>query len=130
MYKNYLLAGALLCFSLLAAIGNAQIRSGTITGSAQDSSGAAIVDADVTVTNSATNVSYTTKTNGAGLFTVPYLEDGTYSVAVTKAGFETFAEDGVHLDPAATARVAATLRVGSASAKVEVTASAGATANR
>jgi trimeric autotransporter adhesin len=123
MYKNYLLAGALLCFSLVAAIGNAQIRSGTITGSAQDSSGAAIVDADVTVTNSATNVSYTTKTNGAGLFTVPYLEDGTYSVAVTKAGFETFAEDGVHLDPAATARVAATLRVGSATAKVEVTAS-------
>jgi hypothetical protein len=123
MYKNYLLAGALLCFSLITAIGNAQIRSGTITGSAQDSSGAAIVDADVTVTNSATNVSYTTKTNGAGLFTVPYLEDGTYSVAVTKAGFETFAEDGVHLDPAATARVAATLRVGSATAKVEVTAS-------
>jgi hypothetical protein len=123
MFRNSLLAGALLCFSLLAAIGNAQIRSGTITGSAMDSSGAAIVDADVTVTNSATNVAYTTKTSGAGLFTVPYLEDGTYSVAVTKAGFETFTENDVHLDPAATARVAAILRVGSATAKVEVTAS-------
>src|SRR5580698_3071900 len=123
MFRNSLLAGALLCFSLLAAIGNAQIRSGTITGSAMDSSGAAIVDADVTVTNSATNVAYTTKTSGAGLFTVPYLEDGTYSVSVTTAGFETFTEDDVHLDPAATARVAAILRVGSATAKVEVTAS-------
>jgi hypothetical protein len=123
MFRNSLLAGALLCFSFLAAIGNAQIRSGTITGSAMDSSGAAIVDADVTVTNSATNVAYTTKTSGAGLFTVPYLEDGTYSVAVTKAGFETFTENDVHLDPAATARVAAILRVGSATAKVEVTAS-------
>ena len=83
-----------------------------------------MTDADVTVTNTATNVSYTAKTNQAGLFTVPYLEDGTYSVAVTKAGFETFTETDVHLDPSATARVAATLRVGSASARVEVTASA------
>ena len=124
MFKNLRLAGALLCLSLLAATGNAQIRSGTITGSAQDATGAVITDANVTVINSATNVSYTTKTNQAGLFTVPYLEDGTYSVVVTKAGFETFTEDGVHLDPSETARVAATLRVGTASARVEVTASA------
>ena len=123
MFKRRLVAGMLLCLSLLAATGNAQIRSGTITGSAQDATGAVITDAVVTVTNTATNVSYTTKTNQAGLFTVPYLEDGTYSVVVTKAGFETFTENNVHLDPSQTARVAATLSVGSASAKVEVTAS-------
>ncbi len=123
MFKRRLVAGMLLCLSLLAATGNAQIRSGTITGSAQDATGAVITDAVVTVTNTATNVSYTTKTNQAGLFTVPYLEDGTYSVVVTKAGFETFTENNVHLDPSETARVAATLSVGSASAKVEVTAS-------
>ena len=92
MYKNYLVAGAFLCYSLLAAIGNAQIRSGTITGSAQDPSGAVITDADVTVTNSATNVSYTTKTNEAGLFTVPYLEEEPIPSPVTKGGFETFTE--------------------------------------
>ena len=124
MFQNRRVAGTLLCLTLLAATGNAQIRSGTITGSAQDASGAVVTDADVTVTNTATNVSYTTRTNQAGLFTVPYLEDGTYSVAVTKAGFETFTETSVHLDPSQTARVAATLRVGSASARVEVTASA------
>src|SRR5271156_3680996 len=109
MFKNRRFAGALLCLSLLAAAGNCQIRSGTITGSAQDPSGAVITDAEVTVTNTATNVSYTTKTNQAGLFTVPYLEDGTYSVVVAKAGFETFTENSVHLDPSETARVAAKL---------------------
>jgi hypothetical protein len=124
MFKRRRVASTLLCLSLLATTGNAQIRSGTITGSALDTTGAAITDADVTVTNTGTNVSYNTKTNQAGLFTVPYLEDGTYSVSVTKAGFETFAEDNVHLDPSQTARVAATLRVGSATAKVEVTAAA------
>ncbi len=124
MFKKITVVGTFLCLALLAAPGNAQIRSGTITGSAQDATGAVITDADVTVTNTATNVSYSTKTNQAGLFTVPYLEEGTYSVAVTKAGFETFTENDVHLDPSETARVAATLRVGSASAKVEVTASA------
>jgi hypothetical protein len=124
MFQNRRVAAAFLCLTLLTATGNAQIRSGTITGSAQDASGAVVTDADVTVTNTATNVSYATKTNQAGLFTVPYLEDGTYSVAVTKAGFETFTETSVHLDPSETARVAATLRVGSASARVEVTASA------
>ena len=124
MFKHRRVASTLLCLSLLAATGNAQIRSGTITGSALDTSGAAITDAEVTVTNTGTNVSYNTKTNQAGLFTVPYLGDGTYSVSVTKAGFETFTEDNVHLDPSETARVAATLRVGSATAKVEVTASA------
>ena len=101
MFQNRRVAAAFLCLTLLVATGNAQIRSGTITGSALDASGAVVTDADVTVTNTATNVSYTTRTNQAGLFTVPYLEDGTYSVAVTKAGFETFTETSVHLDPSA-----------------------------
>src|ERR1700733_3730075 len=75
MFKRRRVASTLLCLSLLATTGNAQIRSGTITGSALDTTGAAITDADVTVTNTGTNVSYNTKTNQAGLFTVPYLED-------------------------------------------------------
>ncbi len=109
---------------LLAPEAYAQIKSGTITGSVKDPSGAVVTGADVSVTNTGTNVSYATKTNQSGLFTVPYLEEGTYSVAITKGGFETFTETAVHLNPSETARVDAILQVGSASAKVEVTASA------
>src|ERR1700761_5361537 len=115
MFKKSRITSMLLALALLALPGRAQIRSGTITGSVLDASGAAITDANVTVSNTATNVSYSTHTNQDGLFTVPYLENGTYSVVVTKTGFETFTEDGLHLDPSATVRVAAVLRVGATS---------------
>ncbi|HEV2275538.1 MAG TPA: TonB-dependent receptor [Acidobacteriaceae bacterium] len=114
----------LLLLLLLIPGGYAQIKSGTITGSVKDPSGAVVADADVTVTNIGTNAVYSTKTTQAGLFTVPYLENGTYSVSITKSGFENFTESGVRLNPSETARVDAALRVGSASAKVEVLATA------
>jgi Carboxypeptidase regulatory-like domain len=112
------------CLFLVAATGFAQIRSGTITGSVTDQSGAVVMDASVTVTDSETNIAYPTKTTGAGFYTVPYLQPGIYSVSVSKAGFETFTESGIHLDPSQTARVDATLRIGSAAARIEVTAAA------
>jgi hypothetical protein len=124
MFSIRLTLCALFSLLLAAATGSAQIRSGTITGLVTDPSGAVVTDADISVTNTGTNVGYTTKTSQSGLFTVPYLEDGTYSVSIQKSGFETFTENNVHLNPSETVRVDAALRVGSANTKVEVTASA------
>ncbi len=45
---------------IIPAIG--QVRSGIITGSVEDSSGATLTDANVTVTDTGTNISYSTKT--------------------------------------------------------------------
>jgi trimeric autotransporter adhesin len=98
----------------------AQIRSGTITGGVTDPSHAAIPDAEVTVTNTATNISNTTKTTQAGAYTVPYLETGTYLITIVKTGFETFKATDVRLDSSQTARVDATLTLGSTGALVEV----------
>jgi len=102
----------------------AQIRSGTITGTVTDPSGALVVDATVVVTNAGTNVASTTKTTTAGDYTVPYLEAGTYTISVTKAGFETFETTGVRIASSQTARIDAMLRLGSTGTKVEVTATA------
>lgn len=55
---------------------HAQIRSSTITGTITEKTGAVVPDADVMVTETATQVSYPTKTNKDGLYTVPYLESG------------------------------------------------------
>lgn len=115
---------ALLCLLLIAPCIGAQIRSGTITGSVTDPSGATVADAQVTVKNTGTNEASSTKTAQTGSFTVPYLETGTYTVTVVKAGFETYTETGLHLDPSQTARVDATLKLGSTSSNVEVHASA------
>src|ERR1700730_10966148 len=114
----------LLCFSLLIRPAGAQIRSGTITGSVVDPSGALVADADVVATNTGTNVSSSTKTTSAGVYTVPYLEAGTYLISITKAGFETFEATGVRIESSQTARVDAMLRLGSTGTKIEVVATA------
>ena len=106
----------------MAPDANAQIRSGTITGLATDPSGAVIVGADVTVTNTGTHETYSTTTTDTGLYTVPYLPTGTYSVSVTKAGFETITVNDLLLNPGATAKADVTLKLGATAAKVEVSA--------
>jgi trimeric autotransporter adhesin len=88
-----------------------------------DPSGSAVPDAEVTVQNTGTNISHSTKTTGAGLYTLPYLETGTYSISVKKAGFEPFQVSGVHIESSQTVRVDATLRVGSTGTMIEVVAS-------
>jgi hypothetical protein len=114
----------LICAFLTATSLFAQIRSGTITGTVHDPSGAVIAGAEVLVTNIGTNETYNTKSTATGDFSVPYLETGTYSVSVTEAGFQAFQESGLHLEPSQTVRVNATLQLGSAGTKVEVVASA------
>ena len=83
-----ILGWALLCLLLAAPDAWAQIRSATITGTVTDATGAVVPNADIIVTETATNVSYPSKTDGEGLYTVPYLEAGDYAVTITKAGFE------------------------------------------
>jgi hypothetical protein len=112
----------LLCLLLMAPGTNAQIRSGTITGLATDPSGAVVAGADVTVTNTGTHETSSTRTTDTGLYTVPYLETGTYSVSVTRAGFETVTVNGLFLNPGATAKADVTLQLGAAATKVEVDA--------
>src|ERR1041385_6777797 len=60
---------------------------GEIVGEVKDSTGAVIPHANVTVTNTATNVSRSTESNEAGLYTVPSLVPGSYSVRVEAGGF-------------------------------------------
>ena len=64
---------ALLC---LASALHSQIRSAIITGSVTDSTGAVVPNALVRITNEETAINNSTKTNEAGLFTVPYLPAG------------------------------------------------------
>ena len=113
---------ALLCLSFVAPDTYAQIRSGTITGLVTDPNGAVVAGADVTVQNSGTHQASSIRTTGTGLFTVPYLETGTYSISVTKAGFDTATVNSLLLSPGATAKADVTLKVGAATTRVDVDA--------
>jgi len=113
----------LLGFSF-ASVVNAQIRSGTITGSVKDVTGAVIAGADVAITHQETNISNNTKTTEAGLFTFPYLQAGRYTVSVNVPGFTPYRETGVSLTTAQTVRIDASLKVGAIESAIEVAAQA------
>ena len=67
----------------------AQSSNGQITGLVTDQSGAAIQDANITATNTATGVTYSGTSNGAGVYVLPQLVPGPYKVTLTKDGFAT-----------------------------------------
>ena len=82
----------------LAGWTHAQTTSGLITGAITDSSGAAIPDAQVVLTNQATGVQRTAATDSGGHYSVPDLQPGVYDVSVRKVGFATEKLANVHLE--------------------------------
>src|SRR5581483_2511401 len=102
----------------------AQVDRGTITGIVTDPSGAVIVGANVTATNTATGVSTKTTTSSTGNYTIPLLKAGTYEVTVEQTGFKKFVQTGLILEVGQTLRVDASLQVGQTTQTVEVTAQA------
>src|SRR5687767_410652 len=61
---------------------------GDISGEVRDTSGAAIPGVQLTITNVATGASRSVVTNEVGLYSVPALPPGTYTVKAEKTGFK------------------------------------------
>jgi Carboxypeptidase regulatory-like domain len=99
----------------------AQTADGTITGVVNDPGGAVVAGAAITATNTATGERRGTVTNANGIFSLPALPAGQYTVNVLAKGF---AEDtsAVTLTVGQVLNVNFSLKVGSASEKIEVIA--------
>jgi hypothetical protein len=82
---------AVLALMLISALpGRAQqVTSGQVNGTVADSSGALVVGANLTVTNTATGVVYPAVTDSMGAYHVTNLPPGSYTMEVTKSGFAT-----------------------------------------
>jgi hypothetical protein len=106
---------------LMAIRLHAQITTAEVTGTITDASGAVVVGANITVTNSATNTQRTTQTNAAGVYDVPSLAPGTYSIKVEMMGFSTQVRNDILLQVAQVARIDVPLQLGNVSEVVEVT---------
>src|SRR5882757_7810713 len=73
----------------------AQVQNGQITGTVTDPTGAAVPNAKVTVTNTATNLNISVATNASGNYTARELPIGTYKIVAEAAGFKTVSNVGV-----------------------------------
>jgi hypothetical protein len=98
--------------------------TGSITGTVKDVSGAVVPGARVTVTNVDTGASRTQETTPAGLYSVPYLQPGTYEIRATKPGFSPIVRKGVVLQVGQTLNIDLQLKLQAARQTVTVTAAA------
>src|SRR5215831_3301739 len=120
---NTRLSMSMLLFGLLALCSPfalAQQETATITGEVRDANGSVVSKATITVTNVETNVSIRSETNDQGLYTVPSLKPGSYSITVEKAGFKKSVRSGVTLQVNQVARLDVNMQVGELTTAVEI----------
>ena len=96
-------------------------NTGGVTGVVTDSSGAAIADASITLTDRATNTQRTTTSNDAGRYTFANVPPGSYDLTVNKSGFRT-TKTTITVSVGVTSTVDLKLEVGSMTETIEVTA--------
>ena len=107
---------------LLPAVGAyAQFESASVLGYARDSSGAAITNTTVTLTNTATGIVQTAKTDGEGKYEFSSVAIGQYVVSTEVAGFERVKTPPFTVTTNARQRVDVTMKAGSVSETVTVT---------
>ncbi len=109
-------------FVLLLNVGpvQAQGQTATISGTATDASGAALVNAAVMATNTGTNAATSTVTDSQGRYRISELQVGTYNVQATLQGFQTVIHKGVVLSVGGSIVVDFSLPVGKVTETVNV----------
>ncbi len=108
--------GILLVFSIFAG---ASI-TGSVSGVVTDSSGAVIPNAQVVAIDTQTGVRTAVTTDAKGFYSLPTLPVGTYNLEISQVGFKTFIKTGLVIDANSALRADASLTVGTASEKIEV----------
>ncbi len=107
-----------------AATAFAQGGTATIIGTIYDQDKAVLPGVTVTVTNEATGITRDTVTGAEGLFVIPTLNPGTYTITAELAGFQTRTQEGVVLAIGQELAVDLTLGVAGLTESVTVTAEA------
>jgi hypothetical protein len=110
-------------FLLTSDIARAQVTA-SIAGTVTDQTGAVVPDADVSLVNDETQFTRAVKTNASGEYVASAIPTGSYSITVSKAGFEQLKRSGVELAVATTVTVDLRLNVGATTQTVDVSGSA------
>lgn len=100
-----------------------QLTRGTILGTVQDPSGAVVPNANIKITNTATNVERTTVTNTEGIYRLAGVDPGIYTVTFTAAGFAMARVTGIQVTTSQEVTLNQSLTVSTATNTVEVSES-------
>jgi len=101
-----------------------QVNTGTISGVVQDSSGAVIAGATVTIRHVDTGTARTVTSDEGGRYIAPVLPLGNYELQVQQSGFQTEIRKGITLTVGREEVINLTLRVGQQTQSVTVTEAA------
>ena len=112
----------LLALILLATSLFGQDFQGTIFGRITDSSGAVVPDVQVTLVNTETGASSSTKSNAQGNYRIPFLLPGDYRVVIEHAGFQKIERQNVRVSMGTETTLDCVLQVSTAAESVTVTA--------
>lgn len=113
---GWIFLSTILLLVLFSRVTWAQYDTGSVVGGIHDSSGAAIPNATVTVTNDATGVATVVKSGDSGDYEVPSLRAGVYTISASASGFATTQANQITVSVGARVRIDLTLKVGTAEA--------------
>lgn len=116
-----MLLGTIL-FGFSAPVVMGQAVNATLLGTVTDSSGAAVANVKVTITETNTGISRTTRTNESGNYVLPDLPPGTYTVTAEQPGFKRASRAKIDVIVNTTQRVDLILEPGNVSETVTVEA--------
>jgi Carboxypeptidase regulatory-like domain len=110
----------LLSLFVLDAPARAQTPSGEISGIITDPSGSPVPGVTVTLTNTGTNAIREVQTNSAGLYVLPALLPGVYTLRAQLAGFRIIERKDIEIQVGSSNRIPMTLELGDLAEVVEI----------
>jgi hypothetical protein len=113
-------------FALFAGIVFGQVDRANLNGTVTDASGSLVPDARVEIVSQATGLTREAQTGPSGVYSIPGLPIGTYSLKITHSGFSLFEVKSIQLFVGQSRTLDAKLQVGGTTTQVEVVADAAA----
>lgn len=120
------------CLSIAAAVflftslcfGQSEVGTTSLNGTISDPSGAAVADAKITATNTATGFVREVTSTSAGLYNLTGLPVGAYEISVTAQGFKLTKASGLNLSLGAATTLNINLEIGTATSEISVASEA------
>ena len=120
--RAYLTSAAITLALVSGPLARAQAVYGNILGTVTDTTGAAIPNATVVITDVAKGTSVTVQSNGSGEFTAEHLIPDVYDIKVTVTGFKSFEQSDLRIFADSSAKVTAAMQIGGSDQTIEVSA--------